>query len=298
MNIIKLYDNTELDRTVVAVGNFDGVHIGHAALIEEAVRLARENGCEPAVWTFTDYAPKKDKKHIITAKKRYELFRALGVRLVFEDDFNDVCDMSAIRFVKDVLIKKCGALYAVCGYNFRFGKGAKGDAKMLKTLMERAGAHARIIDEIKINGTAVSSTAVKRALSDGDIALANAMLNRPFSVTLPVIHGRRIGTGLGFPTINQDYPAELTDLRRGVYACRVDIDGVSYKAVSNVGIKPTVGADGVTVETHIIGCDMDLYGREIKVEFLFFIRDERKYDTLRELQEQIKKDVKKAGELL
>jgi len=296
MNVIKSED-TKYKKTVVAVGNFDGVHKGHAALIKEAVRLAEELSAEPAVWTFSDYAPKKDRKHIITAEKRYELFKDLGVKLVFEDKFEDVCRYGAARFVKDVLVKKCGAVCAVCGYNFKFGKGAKGDAQKLKALMMKSGADAKIIDEVKINGVTVSSTAVKRALYDGDITLANAMLDRAFSVTLPVIRGRRIGTWIGFPTINQAYPPELTELKRGVYACRVDIDGITYKAVTNVGIKPTVGAAGVTVETHIIGYNGDLYGRDITVKFYGFLREERKFDTIEELKDQIKKDVIKANEL-
>ena len=164
-------------------------------------------------------------------------------------------------------------------------------------LMEENGAKAEIIDEIKINGVTVSSTAVRAALCRGDVEFAEKLTGRPFSVTLPVIHGRRIGTGLGFPTINQAYPDNLTELRRGVYVCRVQIDGKTYKAVTNVGVKPTVRGDGVSIETHIIGYDGDLYGRDITVSFYRFLRDEIKFDSLEALKKQIEKDRKKAGEI-
>ena len=296
MNTVKLTDKINSNKTVVAVGNFDGVHKGHAALIKKAVSLAEEYNCTPAVWTFTDYAPKKDAKHIIQPRERYEIFKELGLKLVFENDFSDVRDFSAGEFVKNVLIEKCGAVYAVCGFNFRFGKGASGDAAALKSLMEKNGAKAEIINEIQINGITVSSTAVRAALCRGDVELAAELTGRPFSVTLPVIHGRRIGTGLGFPTINQAYPDNLTELRRGVYVCRVEADGKTYRAVTNVGVKPTVKSDGVSIETHIIGYDGDLYGRDITVTFLRFLRDERKFSSLEELKKQIEKDKKRAEE--
>ena len=296
MNVIELIDKTKYDKTAVAVGNFDGVHVGHKALIEKTVALAKKNGLTPAVWTFDCYAPKTNAKHIIPPKERYCIFKDLGVEVVFENRFEDVKGLSPEEFVKGCLLNDCKAEIAVCGYNFRFGKDAKGDAEALKSLMEQNGKSAFIEDEIKIGGLTVSSTAVRKALKDGDVTLAAKLLGRPFSVTLPVIHGRRIGTGLGFPTVNQSYPDTLTEMRRGVYVCRVEIDGVDYKAVTNVGIKPTLENCPLTIETHILNCEGDFYGRDLTVRFYGFLRDEKKFSSLDELKKQIKEDKEKAKE--
>ena len=294
MNVIKLTDKTEHKKTAVAVGNFDGVHVGHTALLSRTVSLARENGLTPAVWTFSDYAPKPNAKHIMPAEERYKIFKEKGIEIVFENGFNEVKDLSPEKFVKDRLIDGCGAEIAVCGYNFRFGKKAAGDAMKLKALMEQSGKCAFVEDEIKINGMTVSSTAVRAALKDGDVRLAAALLGRPFSVTLPVIHGRRIGTGLGFPTVNQAYPETLTEMRRGVYVCRVEVDGKDHKAVTNVGVKPTLKNESLCIETHIIDCSGDFYGRDLTVRFYGFLRDEKKFASLDELKQQIKTDTERA----
>lgn len=298
MKILFLNKDVKFDKTAVAVGSFDGVHKGHTALIKKTVEKAKERGLTPAVWTFENYAPKGGAKYIIPPDERYAIFAKLGVKLVFTVRFDDVRDMSADRFVKDVLINDCRADYAVCGYNFRFGRGAEGRADTLYRLMRQNGGDAYICGAVTYKNTPVSSTEIRKALKNGDIQLSNGMLGRRFSITLPVVHGGHIGTGLGFPTVNQIYPDGLTPLRRGVYACRAKLGGRSYKAVSNVGTKPTVGSDGVVCETHIIDYDGDLYGKNVTVSFCRFIRDEKKFDSLEQLRAQIAADTETAKELL
>ena len=297
MNTLYLKSGIKTNKTVVAVGSFDGVHIGHAALIKKAVDTAAATGAKPAVWTFDTYAPKSVSDHIIPPEKRTEYFEKLGAAVVYTCAFEDVKDMSAEDFVKNVLIDKCGAVYAVCGYNFRFGKNASADAERLSALMRENGGGCIIIDKVCANGAAVSSTAVKKALSDGDIKLANEMLGRQFSVEMPVIHGKSIGKSLGFPTINQTYPDGLVMLKHGVYACETYIDGVKYKAVTDVGVKPTVGSDHVCCESFILDYDGDLYGRTVTVYFTKFLRRERKFASLEMLSAQIAEDAKKVKEM-
>ena len=296
MNVTELKDDIKTNKTVIAVGTFDGVHKAHAELIKKAVATASLIGAVPAVWTFDESFRKKGQSCIITPGERDALFARLGVGRVFKADFAEVKDLSPDRFCRDVLIGACGAEYVFCGYNFRFGKGASGDARDLVSLMHGYGKGAVVLDEIKCGKSSVSSTAIRSLLGAGSVTLAAVMLGRPFSVTLPVIHGRRLGTGMGYPTINQKYPDDLTPLRRGVYACRAYVDGQAYPAVSNVGVKPTVGSDCVTVETHIFGYDADMYGLDVKVEFIDFIREEKKFNSLDELKAQIAKDASAALE--
>ena len=290
MNAIYLTDKAKTNKTVVAVGSFDGVHKGHAELIKKAVKTAEATGAAAAVWTFENYIQRPAAKYVIPADARIELFRQLGVDVVFTCAFDSVRDMSADDFVKKVLINGCGAEYAVCGYNFRFGKNAAGDAYRLCELMRENGGGGIIIDKVCVDGVTVSSTGIRKALSDGDIKLANDMLGRPFSVEMPVIHGNNIGKSLGFPTINQTYPDGLVMLKHGVYACETYIDGIKYKAATDVGVKPTVGSDRVCCESFIIDYDGDLYGKTVTVYFTGFLRDERKFASLGLLAEQISKD--------
>ena len=294
MNVTELKDTTKTNKTVIAVGTFDGVHKAHAELIRKTAVTASLIGAVPAVWTFDDDFRKKGQSRIITPGERDALFSSLGVERVFKADFSRVKDLSPEEFCRDVLIGGCGAEYVLCGYNFRFGKGAEGDAGTLVSLMHGYGKGAVVLDPVKCGQRPVSSTAIRAALKDGDVRLAQMMLGRPFSVTLPVIHGRRLGTGMGYPTINQKYPDDLTPLRPGVYACRAYVGGGVHPAVSNVGVKPTVGAEFVTVETHIFGYDADMYGLDVCVEFIDFIRDEKKFGSLGELKAQIAKDASAA----
>lgn len=297
MNTVYLTDGIKSNKTVVAVGSFDGVHKGHAALIKKAVKTSQATGALPAVWTFSDYLPGPASKHIIPAGKRFEIFKELGVAAVFTCAFDTVRDMSAEEFVKDILIGACGAQYAVCGYNFRFGKNAGSDAQSLASLMHRYGGGGIIVDKVCEDGIPVSSTAIRKALSDGDIKLANALLGRPFSIEMPVIHGKSMGKSLGFPTINQSYPDGLVMLKHGVYACETYIDGKKYKTVTDVGVKPTVGSDSVCCESFILDYDGDLYGRTITVYFTGYLRPEQKFASLELLSAQIAKDAKTVKEM-
>ncbi|MBO4423500.1 MAG: riboflavin biosynthesis protein RibF [Clostridia bacterium] len=289
---------TGAKRTVVAVGNFDGVHKGHVKLIKETVRLARSLDAAAAVWTFDNYAPKRGGGFLIPPGERLPVFASLGVQVVYTCSFDDVKNDTPETFVADVLINGCGAVCGVCGYNFRFGKGASGDARELRRLMKSRGADAKIVRAVTCGGVPVSSTAIRDAVSGGDVKLAAKMLGRPFSIKMPVVHGNRLGTGIGFPTVNQAYPAGLVELKHGVYACYAYADGKKYKAVCNAGVKPTVTDGGVMCcETHLIGCEDDLYGKTVRVDFIDFIRDEMKFDSLQKLKEQIAADTAKVKEM-
>ena len=285
-------------KTVVAVGNFDGVHKGHQALIKKAAELAEELGAEPAVWSFERYTPRSSGVSIILPEDRNALFGEYGAKRVFLSRYEDVSEYCAERFVKEVLIEKCGAVCTVCGYNFRFGKNASAGADELKKLMEKYGGASYTVEPVKVGGETVSSTSVRGYLSEGEPEKAAKLLGRPYYINLPVVHGRHLGTKLGFPTINQVFPKGLIVPRYGAYACVAEIGGKRYKAASNVGIRPTVDGAGIISETHIIGFGGDLYSCTIKVEFMEFLRPEKKFASLHELKTQIAADVKQASEII
>ncbi len=285
-------------KTVVAVGNFDGVHKGHQALIKKAVELAEELGAVPAVWSFERYTPRSSGVSIILPEDRNALFGAYGALRVFLSRYEDVSGYSAEEFVEKILKGKCGAVCTVCGYNFRFGKNASAGADELKKLMEKHGGSSYTVEPVKVDGETVSSTSVRGYLSEGEPERAAKLLGRPYYINLPVVHGRHLGTTLGFPTINQVFPKGLIVPRYGAYACVAEIGGKRYKAASNVGIRPTVDGAGIISETHIIGFGGDLYSCTIKVEFIEFLRPEKKFASLEELKTQIAADVARASEII
>lgn len=304
MKIIDLKTNTEIpyipEKTSIAVGNFDGVHKGHRALFECVKNDSKPLGTKSAVWSFDGFSPKSRGRCITLPSERRELVGKCGIDYLILYDFDDVCTLSPEEFVNDVLIKTCRAESAVCGFNFRFGKGAVGDSETLKALMEQNGKSAFVMPPFEVDGVTVSSSLIRELIKDGKPEQIEKYLGRPFSVFLPVVHGRHLGRTIDSPTINQNFPPEHIVPKYGVYACRVIIDGESYGGVSNVGVRPSVCEDGVCVncETHIFNYSGDLYDREIRVEFLHFIRAERKFPTIDELKKAITEDKITAKKLL
>ena len=286
----------------VALGFFDGVHIGHLALFDEARKHAAEQGAVFAVFTFRDCGDgtyKAGAPRLTEWNERLSLLREAGVERVYAADFESVATLSPEEFVEEVLIKRLDAVFAVCGFNFRFGHRAAADSSDLDRLMRAHERGCHILPPTKQNGVTVSSSAIRTAIENGEIELANSMLGRPFTINFPVIHGKMLGRTIGVPTINQAFPLGFVVPRRGVYACRCDIDGEILGAVSNVGVRPTVEhTESVNCESHILDFDGWLYGRRIRVSFLHFLREERQFDSLDELVAQIQNDIDSAKKRL
>ena len=273
----------------LAMGNFDGVHIGHRALISAAVGLASEEGLLSAVWTF-DRNP-SGAPVISTHAEKAEIAAALGVRYLIRCRFEEVRGLDAESFVGDILIRRLGVRAAVCGFNHRFGKNGAGTPDLLCRVMRESGGDCRIIDPVYYAGQPVSSSRIRAALAEGKIEAVNAMLGRRFRVCGEVIHGNEIGRTLGFPTLNQRLDPDRAALPDGVYVTRC----MGMPSVTNIGSRPTVTASGqVFCETHIIGFDDDLYGKQLEVEFLARIRPERKFASIGELADQLKRDIERA----
>lgn len=287
---------------VTALGNFDGVHPGHAHLITQAKEYAKKNGYDLCVYTFSEHPSAikgKTCSLLTTGEEKKELLEALGCDILFLDSFEDVKDFSCEDFCKNVLVGKLNTRVAFCGKNFRFGKDRSGNFSTLEAEMKKLGSDARVIDHVEYKkDTAINSTAIRKLISEGDTEGAEKLLSRPYSFTAKVIHGRHLATHLGAPTINQTFPEGKVVPKNGVYAVCLHVDGKKYIGVANVGTKPTVTDDEkdppIVCETHIINYKGDLYGKEIKTEFYKKLRDEKKFSSLEELSNAIKANVREA----
>ncbi len=284
------------ERVAVALGNFDGMHCGHMSLVRHVTKYAAENGLKSAVWSFDTYAPKNGAAAITTPEKRAEILESCGIDLLFLSDFNEIRDYDCEKFVREILVGSCRAVMACCGFNFSFGKNASGDATELKRLCKRYGCEVVVADEVKSDGITVSSSLIRSSIAEGDVERARSLLNRPFSVKLTVLHGKKIGRTLGFPTVNQEFPPSTVVPKNGVYICRAVVRGKKYPACACVGTRPTLNGQGVNCETHIIGCDEQLYGEQVEIEFYKYLRDEIKFDSLDDLKAEIAENVEQTKE--
>lgn len=282
------------NNTSVALGQFDGLHIGHKSVILAAQR----EGLTTAVLTFKRGTLKKgDDRFLTTDTQRDSIFESLGTQLLCEPDFGDICGLSAESFVDEILIGTLGAKHVVCGFNYRFGRGAQGNAQMLKELCEKRGVECTVVPAVEVCGKSVSSSAIRAYLDEGDAESAAEMLGRPFSYDFEVVGGRQLGRTLGTPTINQLFPDNFICPKYGVYASRAEVDGREYCGVTNVGVKPTVGSDKPLSETWICGYSGDLYGQKIKVSLIKYLRPEQKFPSIEALKEAILADGEKSRRL-
>lgn len=287
-------------KTAVALGNFDGLHKGHLAVINEAV-MEKHNGLLPCILTFDSHPQKTLKgsapKKIMTRSLCEKTTAKLGcktVRLAFEE----VRNMTPEEFFCEILVKKLNIGFVSCGFNYRFGKNGEGSAETLRKLCENAEIGFKCVGEILYDGEAISSTRIRQAIENGEIENANNMLGRHFSYDFEVVHGDRIGKKLlGFPTINQIFPEWHVVPKNGVYASATEVDGKLYPSMTNIGKRPTVGGEELRSETCIIGFSGDLYGTHPEVRLIKLIREEKKFPSLEALSEQLKSDSETAEKI-
>lgn len=290
-------------KRAIALGFFDGVHLGHAALLERTKQRAAEINAVPSVLSF-DVHPdtlvfKKNVPLINSALGREEIIRrCYGIDNVVFIHFNQhVMHMPWNEFI-DSLIHELNIGWIVVGHDFCFGYKGEGTALRLKSYCEARGIGCDIIPAVTIDGRVVSSTHIRELIENGDIEEANRLLGHPHSLADTVHSGYHLGTKMGTPTINMFFPEGVLVPRHGVYATRVYLEGgASYVAVTNVGVRPTVGnGNRVSVESYLLDYSGNLYGRQARVDFYAFIRPERKFDSFDELSAQIKADAETARE--
>lgn len=283
-------------KRVVVLGNFDGVHKGHTKLISLATSVASKSGYDTCVYTFSQNSSSfKSASLLTTNDEKTEYIEKCGVNEIFFDDFDRVKDMSPEMFCKEILAGMLGCEIAVCGENFTFGKNRSGDAKKLLRIMKSLSLNAEICPMCFENAKPVSSSAIREKISEGDVLFAYKLLQRPYSFTSVIIHGKALARRLGYPTVNQLLPETKAKPKNGVYASICSFEGVDYPSVSNIGTKPTVTYNTkdapVICESHIIGFDGDIYGKSVTVKLFERIRDEKKFDSLEELTRAVESDV-------
>ena len=289
---------------VIALGFFDGVHLGHGALLRRAAEEAQKRGCESAVFTF-DRPPKE----VITGipcplinspEDRAELVKRLyGIDEMLMVPFDDEMRTTPWdRFVTDILVGRYGAVHLVGGHDHHFGHRNQGSPELLKEKCAELGLGCDIIPAVTLDGVTVSSTHIRKLLEEGDVETARAFLGHPHVLTQTVGHGRQLGRTIGIPTANLVAPPHVLLPKRGVYAAKITLpDGRAFGGVTNVGVRPTVNnGQDVTVEPWILDFDGDLYGQAIRVEFFRRLRDERKFESLDALRSQIETDAVKTRE--
>jgi riboflavin kinase / FMN adenylyltransferase len=286
--------------SAVALGSFDGLHIGHQKVISSAV-AGKKQGLVPTVFTFaanplTDLGGRAGGE-IITQEQKIRLLEDFGVEQLYIVEFAAVKDLSPEEFVNEVLIGVCRAKEVCCGFNFTFGCGGRANSRTLSRLCAESGIRAEVSEAVLFDGEPVSSTRIRSLIANGEVDEAAELLGRPYGYDSAVQHGRRIGREMGTPTLNQAIPADFVLPLFGVYASKVYVAGKEYAGVTNVGIKPTVGSPCALAETWMPDYrGDDFYGETVRVDLMKFLRPERKFAGLAELKMEIIKDGEQAKE--
>ena len=287
---------SEKQSVLIALGNFDGLHIGHRKVLESN----KNNYDKKIALMFREHPGKflsgKAPAQLITPEKRNALLAEWGFTAEYID-FSEVSSLSPIEFVEEILIKKFGADALCCGFNYRFGKDAKGNADLLSIICKEKGLKLLVSSEVDYEGKPVSSTRIRECILKGDTKSVKEMLGRYFNYDFPVVHGDARGRFLGSPTINQFFTEDFAVPEFGVYASFTVVDGKKYPSVTNIGVRPTIGNSEKRSETNIIGFDGDLYGKRIEVNLVEKIRGEMVFGSLEELSAQISRDRKTSLEI-
>jgi len=281
-------------KTVVAVGGFASLHPGHMKLLETTVSLAEKYNAESCVLTFDSALDEhKGTVNFMSTEQRIVLMKKTGISKVVVESFDEKFKaLSPEEFVSEILIKKFECKCVVVGENFRFGKNASGDTEILKKLCIEKGMDCFVLPlEKDETGNVISTSYLVRLAKTGDVEKFNRILERPLVIEGDVIHGRHDGTKIGFPTVNVRALQGMIVPGRGVYVSQTEVEGETYPSVTNIGNAPTFDSEEELTETHIVGVQKDLYGKNIKIMVYKKIRDITKFSSVEELKSQLKTDV-------
>lgn len=295
VNIIEYKPNVGLTgERVIALGLFDGVHIGHREIIGRAVEEAKRLSVPASVFTFRDDAVLKGGVRIYGEDEKLSLLSECGVDEVILASFSEISSQTAESFVIETLISELGCQVAVSGRDFRFGSGAVGDVGLLCSLMTKSDRGVITADDVLCRGKKVSSSDIKSLILSGKVGKACELLGAPFFMVETVERGMGLGHSFGFPTLNMQIPSGSIAPAAGVYATLSQIDGREYRSITNIGTCPTVGERPQHIETFILDFDRPVYGERVKLSFIDYIREERKFSSVDELKMQINIDIERA----
>lgn len=296
MQIIEHTTEFQLTKeSAVAIGKFDGVHLGHCELLANIMKQKRQEHLA-TVFTFDTSATAffgGEEKELTTKAEKRKIFEEMGVDVLIEFPLNrKTAAIEPEAFVRDYLVKRMRATYICAGYDLSFGRNGAGSYSLLEKYAGQYDYRTELIEKVRVNGEEVSSTRIREAIRQGQMEEAAAMLGKPYGVSGRVEHGRQLGRTIGMPTANIIPDKDKLLPPNGVYYSKVVADGKEYRGISNVGCKPTVNDDGVIgVETYLYDFQDDLYGRDIVVELLAFRRTERKFDDVDALKRQLEEDI-------
>jgi riboflavin kinase/FMN adenylyltransferase len=289
--------------SAVALGVFDGIHLAHRKILTSAVERAREAGLLALACTFDPHPaqvlqPERAPRPISPLEERMALIAETGIEVTVVLAFTmALAEVEPESFVNDVLLGRLHAREVVVGFNHTFGRGARGDAKLLSAMAERQGFRAHVVQPLLVDGVPVSSSEIRAALRVGDVERARRSLGRPYSIRGRVIQGAGRGRSLGFPTANvqPDHPLFIPT---GVYAAWAEVDGAHHATVVNIGVRPTFGEDQVVIEAHLLDFAGVLYDRSLRLAFVARLRDERRFPGPEALGVQIAEDIAHARRVL
>lgn len=302
--------HSKLEKTVVTIGNFDGVHIAHQNIINKTINIAKNQGLKSAILTFEPHPISflnknnpifKDNFRITNLAQKLRILSKFPLDYVIVLPFNSILsNLNAEDFIKEILIKKINAKSLIIGYDFTFGKNREGNFKTLENYnFELFEINPIKFKDEKNHEHTISSSQCRQYIKNGDIINLNKILGHPYSISGFVISGLKLASNLGYPTANINYNHNLIALKYGVYATKISIlnsaknfENSSFKAITNFGIKPTIFTESKPIfESHIFDFNQNIYGKIIKIEFLRFIREEKKFSSVEELKKQIRIDV-------
>ncbi len=296
MNTIKSIEKIlNIKNTVVTIGNFDGLHKGHQVLINKAIEYAKKHDLKSVVFTFenhpANYFFKDAVKRIDTNKQKIKILEKMGVDIVVNIKFDDyMTQISSYDFIKEILVDRLDAKKIIVGHDFTFARNKEGTIETLEKLRRHFRFELEVVKPIKINDMRVSSTHIRDLIKDGKVDEISKYLGRNYILEGEVIHCKKIGRTIGFPTANLSIGKNTAIPKVGVYATKVYIGNDIFTGATNIGYNPTVSGQGLSIETHIINFNKDIYGQIIAIEFLERIRDEKKFNSIDDLKNQLEED--------
>ena len=297
MRLIKDINNLNIQNSVVTVGTFDGLHLGHQKIIKTLVDKAKELNSEATVFTFWPHPRfvlgKIDGLELInTLEEKIDLFDKNGINNLISFEFTkEFANLSSYEFVKQILVEKLHVKHLILGYDHHFGKNREGRFDKLQECAKEFGFTIEKVSALSQKDENISSTKIRNYIKTGEIEKANKFLGYTYFLKGEVVEGNKLGRTIDFPTANISVPKYKLLPKSGVYAVRIKIDAKQYIGMMNIGFRPTIGKfDNKTLEVHIIDFNEDIYGKSIRIELISKIRDEIKFDNIDELKSQLKKD--------
>lgn len=280
----------------LALGFFDGVHIGHQEVIKSAVNFAKKNNTKSAIITFKKHPNKflfgESPKYILTRKERENKIKNLGIDYLYELDFENIANLDAQTYLKEVLIENFSPISISTGWNHHFGYKKSGDVEFLRKNSKLYNYQYFEIEPKMFNEEIVSSSLIRRLLTFAEIEKVNNLLGYNFYINEKVIEGNKLGRTLGFRTANIIYPQNIVEIPHGVYSVNIELPNkIIKKGIANFGTRPTINDSNTVLEVHILDFDQDIYGKKLSIRFNKKIRDEKKFNNLDELKNQIQKDI-------